>query len=84
MKAEKVWVIGTPGDEGIVIVTDALNDAEVWLSDDGARTVEVEMKGRTVKKKEVQAVLVERKGKYDKVRFANGATVHVKRQEAVA
>lgn len=84
MKAQRIWVLGTPGEGSYVIVTDALSDGEVWVPDDGARSVEVEYRGRTLKRKEVPAVVVERKGKYDKVRFANGATAHIKRQEQLA
>lgn len=84
MKREKVWVRGVPGDDHVVIVSDALSGDEVWVSDKGARDVEVEVRGRTVKRKEVQAVLVGRKGKYDEVEFPNGAKVLVRRQEPAA
>lgn len=79
---EEVWVLGFAGDPGVVIVPDALSDDEVWVSDKGARDVEVEIRGRTVKRKEVLALLISRKEKYDEVEFPNGAKVHVRRREA--
>lgn len=79
-KREKVWVLGIEGDKGIVIVSDALSDDEVWVSDKGSRDVTVEIRGRTVKRKEVEAVLVARKERYDEVELPNGAKIHVRRR----
>lgn len=77
MKTRKIVVLGVPDCDGVAIVTDPLTDAEVYLDDSGAKTVEVEVRGRTVKRKAFEARVTGQEGGYIVAVLPNGATVHV-------
>jgi hypothetical protein len=79
-----VWLMAVPETDDVCIVRDELNDNEVYLDATGAKKVDAEVKGRTVKRVRIPGKVVGQERGYTLVELPNGAKVHVKAVAAEA